>query len=398
MSTSKTKKALIGSAGALVLCFALLLGTTFAWFTDNATTNVNKIQAGKLDVSLEMKTDDGWVDAEGKTLSFIDMDENDLWEPGCTYYADDLRITNKGDLALKFKVKVTGLDGGAKLNKAIEWGLLSARDNNGADAADYPYIWSWKDVDGEESYSPIDGEFALLPGESVYMQLIAEMDKAAGNKYQGLSIDGISITVMATQYTYESDSVSNQYDAGAAYAASITDSASIDAVINSGAGNIMVDGSTVVDVPDDGWTALYFCKEKHPGMADKIVLDGNGSVKSNKFVIWGRTGADITIKGGTYETTGTSHLIYVNEGGKVTIEGGKFIAPAGAGCEQMFNMANTAKGGQIVIKGGLYSRDPSTQIAGNDVWNGTTGVKIEDGYKVVEKNIDGTTWYEVVPE
>lgn len=393
MSTSKTKKALIGSAGALVLCFALLLGTTFAWFTDNATTNVNKIQAGNLDVALEMKTDDGWVDAEGETLSFVDMDENELWEPGCTYYTDDLRITNKGNLALKFKVEVTGLDGDAKLNEAIEWGLLSARDNDGADADEYPYIWSWKDVNGEESYSPIDGEFALLPGESVYMQLIAEMKASAGNEYQGLSIDGISITVMATQYTYESDSVGNQYDKGAAYAiASLSD---INGAINGGAEDIVFDKDVSVNVEEnDDWSAIKVNPSK--GANEVVNLDGTGSVKSDKFVIWSTNGATVNINGGTYETTGNTHLIYVNAGGKVVVNGGKFIAPAVG--DLMFNMAQAAPNGQIIIKGGLYSRDPSTQIASNDVWNGTTGVKIEDGYKVVEKDIDGTTWYEVVPE
>lgn len=40
----KTKKALCGSLLALFLCVVLLIGTTFAWFTDTATTGVNKIQ------------------------------------------------------------------------------------------------------------------------------------------------------------------------------------------------------------------------------------------------------------------------------------------------------------------------------------------------------------------
>ena len=57
---------------SLVLCFAMLLGTTFAWFTDNASTAVNKIQAGTLDVALEMKDASGnWVNAEGQTLSWV---------------------------------------------------------------------------------------------------------------------------------------------------------------------------------------------------------------------------------------------------------------------------------------------------------------------------------------
>ena len=65
-----TKRALLTSVMALVMCVAMLVGTTFAWFTDSASTAVKKIQAGKLDVALEMKDAAGqWVSAEGKTLN-----------------------------------------------------------------------------------------------------------------------------------------------------------------------------------------------------------------------------------------------------------------------------------------------------------------------------------------
>ena len=54
--STKTKKALRGSLLALFSCIVLLIGTTFAWFTDTASTGVNKIQAGNLDVELEYST------------------------------------------------------------------------------------------------------------------------------------------------------------------------------------------------------------------------------------------------------------------------------------------------------------------------------------------------------
>ena len=38
-----TKRALLGSVMAMVLCRAMLVGATFAWFTDTASTGVNKI-------------------------------------------------------------------------------------------------------------------------------------------------------------------------------------------------------------------------------------------------------------------------------------------------------------------------------------------------------------------
>ena len=99
-----TKRALLGSVMAMVLCLAMLVGATFAWFTDTASTGVNKIQAGNLDVVLEMQNADGkWVSAEGKTLDFVKAadakGEAILWEPGCTYELPALRIRNNGNLA-----------------------------------------------------------------------------------------------------------------------------------------------------------------------------------------------------------------------------------------------------------------------------------------------------------
>ena len=68
--STKTKKALRGSLFALFLCILLLIGTTFAWFTDTASTGVNKIQSGRLDVELQYKDGDTWKNAEGQTLDF----------------------------------------------------------------------------------------------------------------------------------------------------------------------------------------------------------------------------------------------------------------------------------------------------------------------------------------
>ena len=71
-SSKSTKRALIFSTLAILLCAAMLIGTTFAWFTDTASTGVNKIQAGNLNIELQMKDNTGnWVTAEGKTLSFL---------------------------------------------------------------------------------------------------------------------------------------------------------------------------------------------------------------------------------------------------------------------------------------------------------------------------------------
>ena len=200
-SSKSTKRALITSALAIVVCVAMLIGTTFAWFTDTASTAVNKIQAGNLDIELQMKDNDGnWVNAEGKTLPFLVEGKipaegtQILWEPGCTYTLPELRIVNNGNLALKYKVVVSGIQGSAKLNKVIDWTMK-------LDNADF--IMGSEHSLAAKNNDTVDFDIFTISGT---------MDKNAGNEYQNESIDGISINVYATQDTVENDSFGNQYD------------------------------------------------------------------------------------------------------------------------------------------------------------------------------------------
>ena len=200
MNTKKaTKRALLTSVMALVMCVVMLVGTTFAWFTDTASTAVNRIQAGTLDVGLEMANgwdEDGnpirWTNAEGETLSWkkaagAPADEKVLWEPGCRYQLPELRIVNNGNLALKYRIVINGIVGNAKLLEAIEFTYGGVND--------------------------INAEYTLAP-EATSNNIVIEghMREDAGNEYQGLSIDGIGITVVATQVDSEFDSFDNQYD------------------------------------------------------------------------------------------------------------------------------------------------------------------------------------------
>ena len=202
MKLKSKKSALLMSFTSLLLCFAMLAGSTFAWFTDTATTGVNKIVSGKLDVALEMKNPDynstvegskEWITAEGKTLDFVKAagaeDEEILWEPNCIYKLPELRIVNNGNLALKYKVQITGIKGDAKLNEVIEWTI--------------------GDIGSTAEYT------SLGVGESKEFTIQGHMKADAGNDYQGLTIEGASITVYATQDTVEYDSFNNTYDADA---------------------------------------------------------------------------------------------------------------------------------------------------------------------------------------
>ena len=201
-----TKRALLTSVMALVMCVVMLVGTTFAWFTDTARTGVNKIEAGKLDVQLLMKDNAGnWVDAENKTLNFLvngaipSEGTQILWEPGAEYKLPELKVVNNGNLKLKYKVAITGINGDAKLNEAIDWTI----SNDGT-----PIAGTNEYALDAKSSTTVDSDILTIKGH---------MKEEANNDYQGLIIDGVGITVYATQATGEYDSTRNDYDENATY-------------------------------------------------------------------------------------------------------------------------------------------------------------------------------------
>ena len=212
-SSKSTKRALLSSALAILMCVAMLIGTTFAWFTDTASTAVNKIQSGNLDVDLEMQKPDGsWESAEGKTLEWKTADNRAqtdiLWEPGCTYELPQLRVVNKGNLALKYKVVFSAINGDEDAMKLAEVLDVSLNGNK---------VGTLKDA--LTSTDPDGFAHGNLPaeGNSGELKITVQMQTTAGNDYQGLSIGGIAVTLLATQDTVESDSFGNTYDKHAKY-------------------------------------------------------------------------------------------------------------------------------------------------------------------------------------
>lgn len=209
MSNKKaTKRALLTSITALAMCVVMLVGTTFAWFTDTATANVNRIQAGNLDVALEMLDGTNWVTAEGQTLNFVKAAGGEsqaiLWEPGAEYKLPKLRVRNDGNLALKYEVAITG--------------AVDATPNNGVNDLELLDVITFSaSIGGGTATSGVYGttiaDGALnAKDDAQTIQLSAKMDENAGNKYQEMAISGIAITVKAMQASYEYDSNGNTYD------------------------------------------------------------------------------------------------------------------------------------------------------------------------------------------
>ena len=407
-----TKRALISSMVTMILCVAMLIGTTFAWFTDTASTGVNKIQAGNLDVELV----DGNGNPLGASLQWVKAagheNEEVLWEPGATYNLQSFKIKNNGNLALKYKIVVSGVqEGDAELLKVLDFTMK----------------------EGETSLD-LNAEHKLAAGEtSGLITLTAKMQESAGNEYQNKSVEGITITVVATQDTVESDSKDNQYDKDATYPVVSTED--LKKALEETGGNFTVGD----DIPVTPVVADTTVSTLVPQITVKqdTTLDLNGktigvdadAAKADygeaSPLLMAVTGGTLTINGdGEINCEAGNNQVYgVNvNGGKVVVNGGKFYGAITAIQVQkgsleinggFFDMAPTCKAqvpqyakyivnvidaaykdgsATITIKGGTFVNfDPSADPEGA----GTSYVA--DGYKVVSKEqANGDIWYTVV--
>lgn len=235
MSNKKsTKRALLTSALSLLMCFSMLVGSTYAWFTDSVAIRNNVITSGNLDVELEYLNADGdWKPVDDTTVLF---NETALWEPGYTQ-AVALKVKNVGSLALKYAlstniyleqegVNVYGntfklsdhlvldaitMDGGA-IGDALVSHYLSARDATGL------YKNEFGTQIKNDNYV---SDSVLTPGTYGYCVLRISMPTTVGNdaNHNGTDVPQINfgIELVATQASVESDSFGTDYDEDATY-------------------------------------------------------------------------------------------------------------------------------------------------------------------------------------
>ena len=414
-SSKSTKRALITSALAILMCAAMLIGTTFAWFTDTASTGVNKIVSGNLKVDIIGADSDSHIEK----LNFTKAATTDaeagaeiLWEPGCRYLTEGFRIANKGNLALKWKAQVnTGTtaanDGNFDLLDVIDFYLVTK-------AAD--------ETETETALDEFTGNLKKTETSDVYY-IKGVMQTTAGNEYQGLSIDGIGITVVATQYTYESDSFDNTYDKDAGYPVasaaemkealanggivSVNKDIKTDNIGDNEADRITISKPTTLNLdakiisPDDmGNNNTNFCA---------LIVDADTTINAGKnggidtgtnggYALNVRKGANLTITGGSYYGGGTA--VQVQEG-TLTITGGHFAVEAFGepyGYNFLLNCIDSAYrngSAKIIVTGGTFVNfNPADNAA-----EGAHTNFVADGYTVTsETQANGDVWYTVVAE
>lgn len=254
MRRSSHKKAFLSSLILLLLCFAMLLGTTFAWFTKNVSTSVSTIQSGNLKVKLQyvaqlpdgtvpnLSDESSWQDA-GNTLPLFD--ERALWEPGYTGIVY-LRVVNDGNLALKYQYRINITNntlGTSVTSEPIDLtNYLKVKVVEKTDKNPYTKEAAMDEMVQEDYLSKKNGlqmnsegakigvvhedreNAQLVPGTSGntsgVIAVIVHMPTDVGNvanPQNGESVPSLTLSfdVAATQYNHESDSFGPNYDASA---------------------------------------------------------------------------------------------------------------------------------------------------------------------------------------
>ena len=241
MTNKTTKSALFTSSISLLLCFAMLLGTTFAWFTDSATSAGNRIQAGNLDVKLLMWNGSDYTDiSEGTGDIFAAADvatnsNNTLWEPGKTQVVY-LAIENAGNLDLKYNVDIKAYKDAANTVNEIDM-TPAMRYAITPDAQNGTGVTSWDSANAKEvalGMNKTQSENVMLAkGQKHYFALSVHMLEDAGNEYQDASVL-FDLIVSATQLNSENDSFGPDYDKSAENATLVSNTDELTAALAAG--------------------------------------------------------------------------------------------------------------------------------------------------------------------
>ena len=381
MTKTNSKKALLSSAFALVLSVAMLIGTTFAWFTDTASTGINKIQAGNLDVKLMYSTDMvTWKEATSTTQLFND---DALWEPGHTELVY-LKVVNAGNLALKYEMTTNSYDKerGKNANgdlfyidKYLKIGVAETQNVFESRSAAIDAIAA-NEKSMEKEIQITNGWTVLNPNaESAPFAVVIYMPTTVGNEANNVqswrhpSLKGFGLVVNATQATVESDSFGKDYDEKAPTTITTKSASSGTHVINE---NVQANGS--------------FGAVQAEGTAQFTINADVYAIYANNAAIAVEAGgtSTVTINSGDFRQVGVPagepcDLIYATDSATIVINGGTFKATVPANTLNVLD-ANRGKA-KIVVNGGrFYKYNPSYPTLGdNEIFLGEGCTVKQDG-------------------
>ncbi len=392
-NAKSTKRALLASIISILLCLSTLIGLTYAWFTDSATTGVNTIVAGNLDIALYK----GTVDENGKLVFSTTetnkntelFDKNALWEPGRVEVAY-LKLVNQGNLAIKFTLAAHFANEQPALS--VEGSMIYLSNHLKYDVLELSEATPFADRNAAKdaatsSITLTEGKFRKdLTGilenknDEKYYAVVVYMPDTVGNEanYRGDVAPSIElgINLVATQQTYESDSFGDNYDTGAAKptidgipskpsvevttAGTLSDLQAAFAAVAENNGTDIVINITKDIVLKDGETWTTYT----PTGVKNVTINGNGHKITGLTVplMVGTLGSSatgdetITFNELTLENANISAPAYNNLGV------GAFLAYSDVGGGVVFNDCHLV-GSAVEAKKGI-SDDPAARAAG----------------------------------
>ena len=347
MSQSKhTKKALLASVLSVVVCLAMLIGSTFAWFTDSVTSGKNTIVAGNLDVELyQVKYQEDGTSTEAKvTDETVLFDENTQWEPGHAEVVY-LRVANEGSLALNYKFSINAID--HAVGKNADGDLITLSDYLKFAVVDVTEPYENREAaiaDADANSQPIkDGyskEETLEKGEeSGVMAVIVYMPTTVGNEANAVprvnpfypaagdefimdySSVELGVNLIATQAPVEEDSFGNDYDE---FSEIETVEELQTAIADAEPGDVIrlspfteLNGS--ITIPTDKDIVLDGSGATLKGSQALILVQGKATIKNMKFegTVEGtqaiEANGDVTVDGCSTISGNIAHMVYINK-------------------------------------------------------------------------------------
>ena len=396
-----TRNALFTSIISLLLCVSMLVGTTFAWFTDSVASANNIIKSGNLDIELEYWDGDSWENVAGKS----DILTNTLWEPGVTEIAY-LRVANAGSLALKYQLGINIVSETAGVNQAGKEFKLSDYIQFGVVESETFATYATReaavaDLTGAKKLNAgYTKASSMTAGQELYLALVVYMPTTVGNEanHNGEDVPSIElgINVLATQLENESDSFGDDYDEDAWDPDMVVTSASelataIENVKDGGiialAEDLKFDEDSRTHNSDTYYDGLYYIGDK------SFTIDLNGKTITNdsavndyllNFKNDGTKANTITIKNGTLEAASSAYCAIctsTTSTQKITIN-----------LENVNVIGNNSNGAVAKIRGGAeLNVKAGTTITGENSYVGIeaagtgTVVNIYEGAKIYQR-------------
>ncbi len=431
-----TKRALIASVVSLMLCFTMLLGTTYAWFTDSVTSTNNIIKSGNLDIVLEYfdAKNEKWVEVDETTELFK---EETLWEPGHTEVVY-LKVTNAGSLALKYNLGVnvvsetegTNVDGkNFKLSDYIMFGVKDGKEPSYADRN--AACEAVKDNAKKISEGYTKNSYIKETNVSEYVALVVYMPETVGNEANhktgtAAPVIKLGVNLVATQVESETDGFGNDYDAGLDPTISyVADTADLAKALQKG-GTVRLIGD--ISVPADamnttaaaipvafaitggedividlnGYNITMEATEEQNALIfvhnTNVTITGNGSVTQkgidNSYLIWAKGASEVNIEGGDFASEDSEGIMLYASGNTawdptddyatINIYGGNFTSNS-TNPQYFANVMNHGVG-RVNYYGGTFSWNPAVDVDVDD----KAYVKVAEGYSSVDNN--NGTW------